>query len=112
MIDTDPPPGRSVTPEDIAAMAARVGEATALLKALAHDGRLLILCHLSAGERSVTELEELLGQRQATVSQQLARLREEGLVKSRANGKLRLYAIADERAAEVVALLHRMFCDC
>lgn len=97
-------------PDDGAAMAARIGEATALLKALAHDGRLSILCHLSSGERSVGELETLLGQRQATVSQQLARLREDGLVTSRAEGKQRLYAIADPRAAEVVGLLHRMFC--
>lgn len=88
----------------------RVGEATALLKALAHDGRLMILCHLAAGERSVGELEALLDQRQATVSQQLARLREDGLVQCRAHGKSRLYSIADPRAARVVELLYGMFC--
>lgn len=92
-------------------MTGRVGEATALLKALAHDGRLLILCHLATGERSVGELEVLLDQRQATVSQQLARLREDGLVSSRADGKSRLYSIADPRAARVVELLHAMFCE-
>lgn len=91
-------------------MALRVGEATALLKALAHDGRLLILCHLSTGERSVSDLEALLDQRQATVSQQLARLREDGLVTCRPDGKARLYRIADDRAARVVELLHGMFC--
>ena len=61
----------AMTPEE---MTGRVGDATALLKALAHDGRLMILCHLTTGERSVGELEALLHQRQATVSQQLARL--------------------------------------
>ncbi|MEM7684624.1 MAG: ArsR family transcriptional regulator, partial [Pseudomonadota bacterium] len=49
--------------------------ATNFLKALSHEGRLLILCHLASGEKSVTELEEFLSARQAAVSQQLARLR-------------------------------------
>lgn len=104
---TSPAP---LTGADIAEMAARVGEATALLKALAHDGRLMILCYLAGGERSVSELETFLGQRQATVSQQLARLREDGLVTARAEGKSRLYGIADPRVADIVALLHGMFC--
>ena len=97
----------AMTPEE---MTGRVGDATALLKALAHDGRLMILCHLANGERSVGELEALLQQRQATVSQQLARLREDGLVTSRADGKARLYRIADPRAARVVELLYETFC--
>ena len=97
----------AMTPEE---MTGRVGDATALLKALAHDGRLMILCHLTTGERSVGELEALLHQRQPTVSQQLARLREDGLVTSRADGKARLYRIADPRAARVVELLYETFC--
>lgn len=91
-------------------MEGRAAEAAALLKALAHEGRMMILCHLASGERSVGELEGLLGQRQAAVSQQLARLRAEGLVTCRRDGKARLYAIADPRAAEVVGLMFRMFC--
>lgn len=91
-------------------MQARVAEASALMKALAHEGRLMILCHLSGGERTVSELEALLGQRQAAVSQQLARLRAEGLVDCRREGKTRLYSVADPRAAEVVALMYRLFC--
>ena len=51
--------------------------AAGFLKALAHEGRLMILCHLSSGEKSVTELETLLASRQAAVSQQLARLRQD-----------------------------------
>lgn len=84
--------------------------AAAFLKALAHEGRLLILCHLSMGEKSVTELEVLLCQRQAAVSQQLARLRMEGLVRSRREGKAIFYSISDQRAARTIALLYEMFC--
>ena len=62
-------------------------EAAGFLKALAHEGRLMILCHLSQGEKSVTELEQLLCARQAAVSQQLARLRLEGMVTARREGK-------------------------
>jgi ArsR family transcriptional regulator len=91
-------------------MVAAAAEASACLKALAHEGRLLILCHLSAGERTVSELEDLLGQRQAAVSQQLARLRAEGLVTCRRDGKARLYAIADPRASELVGTMYRLFC--
>ena len=56
-------------------------------KALAHEGRLLILCHLANGEKSVTELEHLLSARQAAINQQLARLRLEGMVASCCEGK-------------------------
>ena len=63
------------TPEaDAAGMAQRAARAAALLKALAHEGRMMILCHLADGEKTVTELEALLGSRQAAVSQHLARL--------------------------------------
>lgn len=85
-------------------------EAAALLKALAHEGRMMILCHLATGEKTVGELETLLGERQAAVSQKLARLRTEGLVACRAEGKSRHYSVADPRAAEVVALMHRLYC--
>jgi ArsR family transcriptional regulator len=100
--------------EDSAAIAADMQQqsekAAAFLKALAHEGRLLILCHLNTGEKSVTELEQLLGQRQAAVSQQLARLRMEGLVKSRREGKAIHYSIGDPRAARMIALMYEIFC--
>lgn len=92
------------------AMTAKATEAADFLKALAHEGRLMILCHLSGGERSVTELERLLDQRQAAVSQQLARLRLEGLVSSRREGKAIFYSIEDERVRRTVALVYDMFC--
>ena len=71
-------------------------KASDFLKALAHENRLLILCLLSERERSVTELEGLLALNQATVSQQLARLRLEGLVETRRDGRIIYYSLADE----------------
>lgn len=97
----------AVSPDE---MLERATEAAAMLKALSHEGRLMILCHLSGGERTVGELEQLLGQRQAAVSQQLARLRAEGLVSSRRDGKARLYSVSDPCAAAVIATVYRLFC--
>ena len=85
-------------------------EAARFMKALAHEGRLLILCHLVDGEKSVTALEELLGARQAAVSQQLARLRLEGLVQPRRDGKTICYSLADERSKRVIELMYELFC--
>lgn len=84
--------------------------AAAFLKTLAHGGRLMILCHLGNGETSVGELEDLLDMRQAAVSQMLARLRDEGFVVSRRDGKTVYYRLADQRTSEVIALLYRLFC--
>jgi DNA-binding transcriptional ArsR family regulator len=80
------------------------------LKALSHEGRLMILCHLSSGEKSVTELEHLLDSRQAAVSQQLARLRLEGLVSCRRDGKTIYYSIQDPKVSQTIALVYDMFC--
>jgi DNA-binding transcriptional ArsR family regulator len=87
----------------------RATEAAGFLKALSHEGRLMILCHLAAGERSVTELELLLGARQAAVSQQLARLRLEGLVTTRREGKAIIYAIRDPKVLGLVRLMQDQF---
>ena len=84
--------------------------AATFLKALAHEGRLMILCFLSSGEKTVTELEQLLGSRQAAVSQQLARLRLEGLVQCRREGKAMYYSLGDPRVARMIALVYDMFC--
>nr|WP_239031959.1 metalloregulator ArsR/SmtB family transcription factor [Paroceanicella profunda] len=91
-------------------MARSAGDAALFLKSLSHEGRLMILCHLATGEKSVTELETLLGARQAAVSQQLARLRRDGLVAHRREGKSILYRVDDRRAARLVGLLYEMFC--
>lgn len=84
--------------------------ASAFLKALAHEGRLMILCHLSTGEKSVGELEELLKSRQAAVSQQLARLRLEGIVTCRREGKTIYYALHDQKAERLISVVYDMFC--
>ena len=91
-------------------MTVRATAAAAFLKALSHEGRLMILCHLSSGEKSVTELERLLETRQAAVSQQLARLRLEGLVNCRREGKAIYYSIQDPKVSRTIALVYDMFC--
>jgi DNA-binding transcriptional ArsR family regulator len=91
-------------------MLARATAAAGFLKALSHEGRLMILCHLSSGEKSVTELEQLLASRQAAVSQQLARLRLEGLVATRRDGKAIYYSIQDPKVLRTITLVYDMFC--
>lgn len=91
-------------------MVRRAQEAASFLKAHAHEGRLMILCHLVAGEKSVTELEQLLDSRQAAVSQQLARLRLEGLVSARRDGKAIYYSLTDPKAARLIELVYDLFC--
>ncbi|WP_037312037.1 ArsR/SmtB family transcription factor [Ruegeria halocynthiae] len=84
--------------------------ASAFLKTLAHEGRLMILCHLGEGEKSVGQLEDLLQTRQAAVSQMLARLRQEGLVSTRREGKTIYYSLKDGNTAQVIGLLYDLFC--
>ncbi|EAU44522.1 MULTISPECIES: ArsR/SmtB family transcription factor [Salipiger] len=91
-------------------MAENARSAAAYLKTLAHEGRLMILCHLGAGEKSVGELEQLLEMRQAAVSQMLARLREEELVTTRREGKTIYYSLANEDTSRVIGLLYEIFC--
>jgi DNA-binding transcriptional ArsR family regulator len=95
---------------DIQRMADSSQRATEFLKALAHQSRLLILCILAEGEKSVSELEELLSLRQPTVSQQLARLRADGLVSTRRDGKAIYYSLASEEARVVVGAVYDVFC--
>ena len=96
--------------EELDQMAENARLATNFLKALAHEGRLMLLCHLASGEKSVTELERLLSARQAAVSQQLARLRLEGLVRFRRDGKAMYYRLADERVTRMLETVYDMFC--
>ncbi len=85
-------------------------DACDLLKAMAHEGRLLILCLLAGGEKPVTELEQALALRQPAVSQQLARLRADNLVTTRRDGKTIYYSIASKEAMQIVQLLYSMYC--
>lgn len=84
--------------------------ASDFLKALSHEGRLMILCSLAHGEKSVTELEHMLSSRQAAVSQQLARLRQEKLITARREGKQIFYSLTDDRARRIIEQVYEMFC--
>ncbi len=85
-------------------------EASTFLKTLANENRLMVLCHLAQGEKTVSELESLVGIRQSNLSQQLARLRAEGLVTSRRNAKSVYYGLDSREAVFVIQLLYRLFC--
>lgn len=89
----------------------RAGEAAELLKKLANPNRLMIVCALVDGERSVRDLEDGLGIRQPGLSQQLAELRDAGLIAGRKESKSVFYRLADERVSAIVSLLYRMFCE-
>jgi DNA-binding transcriptional ArsR family regulator len=84
--------------------------ASDFLKALAHESRLMMLCILAEGEKSVSELEQHLSLRQPTVSQQLARLRADGLVNTRREGKTIYYSVASDEARTVIGAIYDVFC--
>ena len=86
------------------------GDATRFLKALANRNRLLILCHLVDGEKSVGELERAIGLRQPTLSQQLAQLRTGELVRTRRDSKSVYYSIADGDIRTMLLVLYGKFC--
>ncbi len=100
----------TTTEAEIEEIAAKATDAATFLKAISHEGRLMILCHLVTGEKSVTELEQLLSARQAAVSQQLSRLRLEGLVVPRREGKAIYYSLADDRPRRIIELVYELFC--
>lgn len=93
------------------AMADAADEASAYLRALSNPSRLMILCELLNGERNVGQLEKDLDLGQAYVSQQLARLRAEGLVSARKDGRIVYYSLSDGRVRPLIELLHSQFCD-
>lgn len=80
------------------------------LKAMAHESRLLILCLLANGEKSVLELEQRLSLRQPAVSQQLARLRADNLVTTRRDGKTVYYALGNEQVRSIIRLIYALYC--
>ncbi|NOD86422.1 helix-turn-helix transcriptional regulator [Ruegeria sp. HKCCD6119] len=101
---------QDMSKEDFDRMVTNATRASNFLKAISHEGRLMILCHLVSGEKSVTELEELLSARQAAVSQQLSRLRLEGLVIPRREGKAIYYRLADDRPRRMLEVVYELFC--
>lgn len=92
------------------AFAAKAGEAAGLLKALAHEARLMVLCQLVDGEVSAGALQHESGLSQSALSQHLARLREEGLVATRREGQSIFYRLADAKAARLLAALSGIYC--
>lgn len=100
------PPRPAPDAETILAEATRAAD---FLKALGHEGRLLMLAHLCRRDHTVSELEALIHSRQAAVSQQLARLRHERLIAARREGNTIVYSLADDRVRAAVALLARFF---
>jgi len=91
-------------------MRAHAGEAVAMLKLLGNEDRLLLLCQLAQQERTVSELEQLTGVSQPTLSQQLGILRREGLVSTRREGKFIWYQLTDARALQLMQALYQLFC--
>ena len=86
-----------------------VGEASELLKLIANANRLAIVCYLMETEASVSALEEQLGIRQPTLSQQLSELREAGVIEGRRDGKAILYRVGDTRVKAIVDTLRDLF---
>jgi ArsR family transcriptional regulator, virulence genes transcriptional regulator len=95
---------------ELGRMTDNVKRASDFLKALAHESRLMMLCLLAEGEMSVSELEQELSLRQPTVSQQLARLRADGLVTTRREGKTVYYAVASNDTRTIIGAIYEVFC--
>jgi len=95
---------------DIKAMQVQACEAAGFLKILANDRRLMILCELLKGERSVGELEDIVDLSQSALSQHLARLRRSHLVKTRRESQTIYYSIADPGVTKVIWALYDLYC--
>lgn len=93
-----------------AQMQEHAADAASLMKALGNESRLMILCLLTEGERSVSDLNEIIPLSQSALSQQLARLRQQGLVKTRRESQTIYYALANGPADRVIHLLHEIYC--
>jgi DNA-binding transcriptional ArsR family regulator len=95
---------------DINAMEAQANKASSVLGALSNEKRLVILCQLVDGERSVNDLTELLGAPQSTISQHLGVLRREGLVQTRRDAQTLYYSLAGNEARAILETLQALYC--
>ena len=86
-------------------------EVAEVLKSLAHETRLLAVCHIGRGEKSVQELEGLIGSTQSNLSQHLARLKSAGILRSRREGKQIFYAMGSDQSYKLVLCLKGIYCD-
>ncbi len=98
------------SPAEVDALMQQAAKASKLLRSLSHETRLLILCLLTEKEMSVSEIEQTVQLPQATVSQQLARLRLDNLVVTRREGRLIYYRIADKDVSTIIESLYDLFC--
>lgn len=95
---------------DIAELRSNAGQAAELLKAMSNENRLLILCHLGEEELSVSELNQFIDLSQSSLSQHLARLRNDGLVKTRRESQTIFYSIANQSVVRLIGFLQQEFC--
>lgn len=109
---SEQPETLSVPPENptLELMKANASRAAKLMKALANDSRLLILCHLDGQELSVSELNRCLDLSQSALSQHLAVLRKDGLVKTRRESQTIYYSLEGDTAKRLIRTLHEMYC--
>ncbi len=100
----------SPTEKDLVSIAENAGQAAAFLKTLANSNRLMVLCHLLGGEKSVGELNELVPLSQSALSQHLQVLREADMVSTRRESQVIYYSLKDERVKAILATLYEAFC--
>jgi len=96
-----------ISPEE---MSIKAQQACSVLKQLANEQRLMVLCHLIEGEKTVSELQSLVGLEQSSLSQHLAKLRNEGLICARRDSQSKYYSIIDRNVLQIIELLHRIYC--
>ena len=100
----------TLRPSELAALHSRASRACVVLKALANEVRLMLVCHLAEGEKSVGQLQAHVGLSQSAVSQHLALLREHKLVSTRRRGQSVHYALTSGETAAIIKTLHDQFC--
>jgi len=103
-------PAPEISTDALDEMRSKAPQAAEFLRHLANGNRLMILCSLVEQERSVGDMEQTLGLRQPGLSQQLAELRQAGLVKTRRESRSIYYSLADDRTRAVIGLLYDLFC--
>ncbi len=101
---------RAVGEMNLGELQSRAKRATGLLKAMSNPVRLMVLCQLAEGEKSVGELERVVDVSQSALSQHLALLRARGLVASRRAGQAIYYSLAGREAPALLAALYEMYC--
>jgi len=95
---------------DLEQMSEAADKASALMRTLGHKGRLMVLCQLASSEKSVGELSDSLGIPQSPLSQHLARMRKEGLVKTRREAQTIFYSLKADDAGKIIQCLYGLYC--